>query len=158
MPTEPITAAAQSVSGISNHWQVLALIVIGLFGVLALWVWKTGGDSKKMVEMSDELERKRTESRKLERDKQMSEMETRVAGRVDSLSNAFNTHLDGHRERDTRVQNVVDRLDARLYQIELNMVRGDDITAMKNDLKNMEKLVTVIHTILEERDKSKGEK
>ena len=151
-PTQPLTAAATSVASISNYWQVIALVVIGAFGVFGLWITRVGVESKKMVAMSDELESKRTEARKLERDKQMADLESRTASRISGVENSLKAHVDAHGERDERIQKSVNRLDERLYQIELNMIKGNDFAAMQGDMKKLERLVTRIHTILEVRD------
>jgi hypothetical protein len=152
MNPDVVTAAANAVSGVNNGWQVLYAIVAGIMILFGIWLWRRTAESEKLIEAKTETARKETDIRKLERDRQMTEMDSRFAARVEAVNSALKTHIEAHGERDERIQKSVNRLDERLYQIEINMIKGGDFAAMQGDMRKLERLVSRIHAILEMQD------
>jgi hypothetical protein len=156
METEVMTAAAHAVSGVNNHWQVLYALVVGVFGVFGLWLYLRTGDSKKladknaeMIKKNDELEKERTNTRKIERDKQISELDRTITG----IGKSFDKHLEEHRESDRKVWGHIENIDSRLQTIERNLILKSEFDSLQDNVHRIDKTVVEIHTILKERSK-----
>jgi len=148
--TAPITAAANAVSSISNYWQVIALAVIGMFAVIALWIVRVGGESKKLVAKSEEKERLEVEVRKLERDRQFDEVNRKHSG----LAASFDKYVKEQYERDVKMSGYIETLLKNVASKRDLEALHVSFEALKDDLHCMDKSVVELRTILVERFKA----
>jgi len=159
MTPEPLAAAAQSVASISNYWQVIALAVIGVFGLLALWITRVGAESKKLVTKSDELEKERTAHRAATRDAQFAAQDGKIAtveGKIDGLGRSFDKHITDHRERDSRTEAVIQRIFDQLNAVSnslRDMVPKREFDELIDNFHRMDKTLVEIYTLLKGKGK-----
>ncbi len=163
------TAVGSMIKDINNELQIVALIVVGVFAVIFLWLLKVAGDGKKLVAKSVELEAERTALRKAERDKQMSDMENRFASALSAQEKvtdaAMNTangvgksldrHIDEHKVNDEKTQKNIVSIDERLRRIEANLIERKEFIAMCEKVNDINTGMVKMMTILEERTKKK---
>jgi len=158
MDAEPITAAAHAVEGINNYWQVISLAVIGLFAVFGLWITRVGGESKKLIAKSDELEKERTAHRAATRDAQFAEMKQAIAANnaevkrtVEGQGRALDKHIENHAERDKKTDKCIEQIDSRLRVIESNLILKQEFNELKDNTHRMDKTLVELYTIIKER-------
>jgi len=117
---------------IKYGWQVIELLIIGVFGV---WIKHNDSACKKLVAKSEELERERTEHRKTERDGQIAGLNNRIDKLVAyEFDKKFEKHLEEHKIKDDKLQNI--------------------ISSLKDDIHTIDKTCEKIFTILEERTRN----
>jgi predicted nucleic acid-binding Zn-ribbon protein len=157
METQALSAAASAVSGVNNHWQVLYAIVICVFGLLGIWLYRRTGESKKLaaknaevIAKNEELERERTNTRKVERDKQYDEMKKTITG----IGKSLDRHIDEHREKDGKVWGHIENIDNRLQTIEKNLILKTEFDELKNNVHRIDKTVDILQNNVTHIDKA----
>jgi len=115
------TAARGMIKDINNELQIVALIVVGVFAVIILWLLKVAGDGKKLVAEKEKAEIERTNHRTKERDAQINAMGARLDAEIEKVRTALEEHLKDHLKEETATQERFDKLDGRLNRIEGNM-------------------------------------
>jgi len=145
MDTAPLTAAANAVSGVSNLWQVLFALIVCMFSVLGVWLWRKTGESQKLIAEKESAEKARTEVRKMERDKQLAELDHKFTAsiaeltkQVEEVKKALERHIETHKEKDSDVQRSINSIDTKIVK-------------MQSDFHSIDVKLARIATILEER-------
>jgi hypothetical protein len=158
--------AAQAISyaqKFSNLWQVMALITICGFALLAYKVHK---NSLQISEV-DDLEKERAANRKLERDKQISDINHKLEKlsmefdanisestiKISGIGKSLDKHVVEHQSRDGHLQKSIDSLDDRLRIIEENLIERKEFAKLQADVHSIDKSMVKVLTVLEERVK-----
>lgn len=121
MDANLVNAAGQTVLGISTGYQLVALITVLGFVVFGIWVWKSMGESKKVIEANKRTEEAKTEQRKLSRDAEIA-----------ALNKKIDDHIDDHKEFQSDIKEIkqdVRNLDKSLTELNAALKYG----GFKND-------------------------
>ena len=143
---------AEASAGVSNFWQFLTLIILGVGLPLVSWL------SKYWVNKSTALEAEQTKNRKLVRDKQINDFKSEVNKEIEELKTethglgkSFDKHINGHKDKDSFYEQSIKGFDNRLQRIEMNSIERKEFSELQNNIHCMDKNIVKIMTILDER-------
>jgi hypothetical protein len=143
---------AEASAGVSNFWQFLTLVILGIGLPLVSWL------SKYWVKKSSALEDEKTKNRKLERDKQINDLKTEINKEIEELKTethglgkSFDKHINSHKDKDNFYDSYIKGFDSRLQRIEMNSIERKEFSELQTNIHCMDKNIVKIMTILDER-------